>query len=242
MRLVFLVAAVLACSGFATRQRSGAKAKMEMYEEMLAVPVTHRSLEEDAETWAVVHSKVPASLAALLQQDPKKTTVKDDIWKMGKEMCKDTPDKPNCKQFFDDEKKEEEEEAVAATAAPPAAAPAVAPAVAPAEVPAASSPAPAPAVNEAAAPAPAPVAAAPVAANETAKEVEPQKLQAQGFRGKPVAHVDGETQVSDWRDEYAVATTTTPKPVLLRSDARAPGLAAAACILVFLHAALPALL
>lgn len=101
-----------------------------------------------------------------------------------------------------------------ALAAPVAPAPAPAPMTAPAPGPSPSAPAPAPAEKEEA-PAPAPAAKeeapAPAPKKEEPKPVEgePKKLQSQGFEGKKVRHIDGETYSSDWRDEYAHPTTTT---------------------------------
>jgi len=107
--------------------------------------------------------------------------------------------------------------------APPPAAPAPAPVAAPSPGPAPSSvPAPAPAaLEEESAPAPAakqeapaPAAAADAFQPEAAptESGKPSKLQSQGFEGKKVRHIDGETYASDWRDEYAHPTTTTAAP------------------------------
>jgi len=118
------------------------------------------------------------------------------------------------------------------TIAPLAAAPAPAPAAAPSPN---AAPGPTPAAKEeekaqatTAAPAAkeeaqaAPAAAAPAAASPDAKggkwgpmgSMKNQKLQSQGFTGKKVRHVDGETMSSDWRSEYGHATTvkTTSAP------------------------------
>lgn len=92
----------------------------------------------------------------------------------------------------------------------------VAPAPSPAAAPSPESePAPAPAPKEekeAPAPAPAKEEAAPAPAVAEAEVAgEPAKLQSQGFEGKKVRHVDGETYNSDWGDEYEHPTTTTKK-------------------------------
>jgi len=122
---------------------------------------------------------------------------------------------------------------------PPAASPAPAPKAeaAPSPAPAEKkedTPAPAPAVEEKEAPAPAPAVAeekkeapapAPAVAEKTpapkpAAEEAPAAykdpnakdgLQSQGFTGKKVVHVDGETVVSDWGKEYGNHKGSHPK-------------------------------
>lgn len=109
----------------------------------------------------------------------------------------------------------------------------LAPAPAPAAAPSPNAaPGPAPAAKEeekAEPPAPAPAAkeeppAAPAPASPDAKgkggewgpmgSMKNRKLQSQGFNGKKVRHVNGETMSSDWRNEYAHPTTrkTTTAP------------------------------
>jgi len=81
------------------------------------------------------------------------------------------------------------------------------PAPAPEEVKSMEAPAPAPAKKEEAAAAPGPAVAFPhTDKNGDGTTNQPQKLQSQGFQGKPVRHTDGKTATSDWHDEYGHAT------------------------------------
>lgn len=124
-------------------------------------------------------------------------------------------------------------------ALPAAAAPAPAPVQAPAPSPVSASPQPAPApsaAEEGEAPSPALVEAAPAPAAAEEEKVEekpapsaegkPKKLQSQGFEGKKVRHIDGQTYSSDWHDEYEHASTTTKPPP--RSGARSSKMSAIA--------------
>jgi cell division protein FtsN len=74
------------------------------------------SVLEKRGVWTVVHNKQRSS-SLLAREDPdgKKLSVKDKIWKMGKDMCKDKPDNPLCKRF---QKKEDEEKKAEEVAEP----------------------------------------------------------------------------------------------------------------------------
>lgn len=144
-----------------------------------------------AHLWTVVHNKKDTrsgrllkeaeALVAILSEEPAQDpTVKDQIWEMGKELCKDRPDDPQCEMFKDKAAQLEAE----------APAPAAKTSPAPAQSAKVAHPAPAP--SPAKSPAPA-----------TPKPIE-RAAPAQGFSGKKVEHIDGQTMSRDWHDEYEV--------------------------------------
>lgn len=152
-------------------------------------------------------------------EDPERElTVKEQIWKMGRELCKNRPNNPACKKFMEDE---EEDEAQAPAAAEPAVQapappePAAAPAAPLTPAPAPAPPPPPPPVASVTPPPPvtplAPPTQAPAAAEEPPAAPPPvapepagkrKRLPAQGFSGKGVLHRDGKTFSSDWHNEY----------------------------------------
>mmetsp|Transcript_27264 Transcript_27264/g.87939 ORF Transcript_27264/g.87939 Transcript_27264/m.87939 type:complete len:225 (+) Transcript_27264:61-735(+) len=145
--------------------------------------------------WTVVHPKQKAS--ALLAQNPdaavadpeaeKQQSIKDKIWDMGADLCKDKPDSPHCKKFQKDK-----------TTAAPTTAPTPATTAAPTTIAATTEVATTVAPTEATADST--TAAAPATTLESLSTEE---------RLREKHHVDGKTATSDWFDEYRVPATTT---------------------------------
>mmetsp|Transcript_53333 Transcript_53333/g.152902 ORF Transcript_53333/g.152902 Transcript_53333/m.152902 type:complete len:266 (+) Transcript_53333:41-838(+) len=186
--------------------------------------------------WTVVHPKQKAS--ALLAQNPdaavadpdaeKQQSIKDKIWDMGADMCKDKRDSPHCKKFQKDKEEpaaieepaKEEEEPETAAPTTPAPTEEVATTVA-------ATPAPETTAAPTTAPAPATTAALTTiaATTEVATTVAPTEATADSTTAAAPAttleslsteerlrekhHVDGKTATSDWFDEYRVPATTT---------------------------------
>lgn len=192
------------------------------------------------DVWTVVHKKRKPRLAvaargatpraavlgeaeallAVIQRDlgpddKEAKTTKQKIWEMGKDLCKDRPDHPDCQRFKDQEAAEEEEkeeqveeqkaEEQQDLQAEKQAAVAPAPAPAPAEH--AAVPAPAP-TEQAVVPA-SEVGPAPVTAPQKrpSRDFKPRKLPEQGFHGEGVAYRNGHNINADWRDEYGTLPT-----------------------------------
>lgn len=109
---IFLVAAARPGQGLATSTKpEGATVHAVVVSKNQAphLVAQHSLLPEVEEFTELVKELQPE------EDDPKAQSVKEKIWAMGKDMCKDQPDSPMCKRFFDDEEEEETTEAPTTT-------------------------------------------------------------------------------------------------------------------------------
>jgi len=160
-------------------------------------------------SWTIVHSKKKHSetTKSFLSVDAKGVedpSIHEQIQEMGKDLCKNKPDDPRCKQFMKEpDAIEQQEETPQKSTEKPAIEAAAA-----TEVPAATK---APSTESTSEPQPteASVAATKLPASEVPGETtkNPEALPSQGFEGKKVRYKDGKTMTSDWHDEYKISTT-----------------------------------
>mmetsp|Transcript_81872 Transcript_81872/g.228126 ORF Transcript_81872/g.228126 Transcript_81872/m.228126 type:complete len:222 (+) Transcript_81872:102-767(+) len=132
--------------------------------------------ERTKSLWTVVHPKQKSTSLAVSPPDDDRT-VKESIWDMGKQLCKDKPENPICDKFL----RNDAEATVTTAAANPTTT------IAPARSTATA----------------APDRTTQVQSSVGDDMVEgPQKLPSQGFEGPHVRHINGQTATDDWHTEY----------------------------------------